>query len=286
VATGAAASLTQAMLIDAWPDRQARTMARWTLLSTIGDFLGPLVVGALAISTGATAWRTAFAIVGALLAVWAVAVSLRAFPAPPSPPADDEPTLWQAVRAALVDRVLLAWLLGVQLCDLLDEILVVFASLRVRGELGASPAWQSATIGAFVAGGALGLVALDRLLTRHTERRLLISFGLACTAAFAAWLAAPAVWLVAAGMFAVGATAAPLYPLAAAQAYARYPGRAGVVSVAGHVFAPLGLALPWLLGLVADRAGTVAALALLIAQPIGLVALAAATRGHRSPSHG
>jgi hypothetical protein len=56
--------------------------------------------------------------------------------------------------------------------------------------------------------------------------------------------------------------------------------------VAGHVFAPLGLALPWLLGLVADRAGTVAALALLIAQPIGLVALAAATRGHRSPSHG
>jgi MFS family permease len=181
------------------------------------------------------------------------------------------------VREAIRDRVLIGWLFGIALCNLLDEILIVFASLHVRDDLGASAAWQSATVGAFVAGGAIGLVALDRLLTRHSEHRLMIATGIACAVAFVAWLAAPVVWLSAVLMVPVGATAAPLFPLASAQAYARCPGRSGVVVVAGHLFAPFALAVPWLLGAVADRAGTMAALAILVAQPIGLVVLAAAT---------
>ena len=288
VATGAAVSLTEATLIDAWPDRQARTMARWTLLSLVGDFAAPMLIGALAVVRGsATGWRTAFAIVGGALAVWAVAVSLRRFPAPPSGPEDDEPSLWEAVRDALRDRVLVGWLFGLALCNLLDEILIVFASLHVRDALGGSPAWQSATIGAFVAGGAIGLVGLEWLLPRHAERRLIIAFGIASAAAFVAWLAAPVAWLSALLMLFVGATSTPLYPLASAQAYARRPGRAGVIVVAGHLFAPFALALPWLLGAVADRAGTGVALSLLVAQPIGLVVLAVATapvrRGPATP---
>lgn len=82
-------------------------------------------------------------------------------------------------------------------------------------------------------------------------------------------------------MIPVGATAAPLYPLAAAQAYARRPGRSGSVLAASHLFTPLGLALPWLLGTVADRAGLLVALALLVVQPLGLVALATAGPGRR-----
>lgn len=274
VATGAATSLTEATLVDAWPERRARTMARWTLLGLIGDFAAPIVIGALVILQGSAGWRTAFAIVGGLVAVWALATSLRRFPTPPASDGDDEPSLWQAVRDALADRVLLAWLFGLALCDLLDEILVVFASLHVRHNLGGSPAWQSATIAAFVAGGAAGLVIVDRLLVRHDERRLLIATGVACAAAFGIWLATPVAWLAAVLMLPVGATAVPLYPLVAAQAYGRRPGRAGVVVVAGHVFAPLALSLPWLLGVIADRAGTLVALALLIAQPVGLVILA------------
>ena len=76
----------------------------------------------------------------------------------------------------------------------------------------------------------------------------------------------------------VNALAAPLYPLASAQAYARCPGRSSVVLVTSHLFAPFGLALPWLLGWVADHAGTFVALALLAAQPVGLVVLGALTR--------
>ncbi|HET9624983.1 MAG TPA: MFS transporter [Kofleriaceae bacterium] len=287
VAAGAATGLSEAILVDAWPDRQARTMARWTLLSLIGDFAGPALVGVLATAIGGhAAWRPAFVVTGALFTVWTIATCARAFPAPPArADDDDEPPLWQAVRDALRDRVLIAWMFGTALCNLLDEILVVFASLHVRDDLGAGPAWQSVTIGAFVAGGALGLVALDRVLARWPgrERRALIATGAACAVAFAAWLAAPTAWLSALGMVGVGVTAAPLYPLASAQAYARRPGRASVVIVASNLFAPMSLALPWLLGLVADHTSVTTALWLLIAQPIGILALAITTgdRGNR-----
>jgi MFS family permease len=284
VATGAAVSLGELVLIDLWPDQRARTMARLTLLGLVGDLAAPVLLGALAVlAPGPEVWRTAFAIVGVLLAMWTVVVSLRAFPASAAAAADDEPPLWQAAREAIRDRMLIAWLFGTALCHLLDEILIVFASIHARNVLGATAAEQSVLVGAFIAGGAVGLVVLERLLTRYTEHRLLIVAGTACTAAFVAWLAAPTVWLSVALMVAVGVTAAPLYPLASAQAYARCPGRSSVVLVTSHLFAPFALAVPWLLGWIADRAGTLAALAALAAQPIGLVILAAATRRSTTP---
>jgi len=285
VATGAAASLSELVLIDRWPDQRARAMSRIVLLGLAGDFAAPLLLGALAVvASSFEGWRTAFAIVGAMLAAWAVAVSLRAFPAGAAAADEDEPPLWQAAREAIRDRLLIAWLFGTALCHLLDEILIVFASIHVRERLGATAAEQSVLVGAFIAGCAIGLVCLERLLARHSEHRMLIAAGAACTVAFVAWLAAPTVWLSVVLMVPVGVTAAPLYPLASAQAYARCPGRSSVVLVTSHLFAPFGLALPWLLGWIADHAGTAAALALLAAQPVGLVVLAAVTRPHAAPA--
>jgi MFS family permease len=277
IATGASSALSQATLVDRFPDHRARTMARWTLLSLVGDLAAPLVLGGLAaIDLG---WRAGLAIVGGVLAVQFVLVTSRAFPEPPaSNTSEAEPSLWQSLRSAIGDRVLIGWLFGMALCELLDEILIVFASLHIRHELGAGPAWQSAVIIAFVLGGAAGLVVLDRLLTRHSERRLLIATSLACVVCYAAWLASPTPWLSTLLMIPVGATSAPLYPLSAARAYARCPGRSGVVLVASHLFRPLGLALPWLIGIVADHAGTPTALALLVVGPLGLALLARATR--------
>lgn len=286
VATGAAVSCTELTLIDRVPDQRARTMARWTLLAMVGDFAAPVLLGALAmIAPGPEGWRIAFAIVGALLAVWAAIALGSPLPVAAVAAEDDQPPLWQAAREALRDRVLIAWLFGTALCHLLDEILIVFASIYVRDSLGASPAAQSAMVGGFIAGGALGLVGLDRLLARHGEHRLMIAAGVACAVLFAGWLAAPSAWLAIVLMVPVGATAAPLYPLASALAYARCPERSSVVMVASHLFAPLTLALPWGLGWVADHAGVPAALALLAAQPVGLVALAAVTSPRRTAGH-
>lgn len=102
---------------------------------------------------------------------------------------------------------------------------------------------------------------------------MLLACASACAIAFVAWILAPALWLSVALMGLVGMFAAPLYPLAAAQAYARRPDASGSVLAAQSLFTPLGLALPFVVGFIADRAGTYVALLVLIAQPLGLVAL-------------
>lgn len=300
VATGAGVSLAQATLLDAAPAERARTMARWTFASLIGDLAAPallMLLGATGVSLGGAHWRATYVVVAALLAAWAVVTWVTPIPrgvgtvdedvaaqTAAAQPAPEPRGLIAGLREALRDRVLLAWLFGLQLCDLLDEILIVFAALHVREVLHGSPAAQAAVVGASMLGGAAGLVALDRLLARgRAEADLLVASGLACATAFAAWLFAPTVWLSAALMFVVGATASPLYPLVAAQAYARRPAASGSVLAAGHLFGPLGLALPYLIGVVADHAGTRVALALLIVEPLGLVALTVALRRRAPP---
>lgn len=278
VATGASVALAQATLVDGTPDQRGRTMARWTLLSSLGDFAGPLIVGGLALV--GLGWRASYVVIGAALAVWAAITWATPFADARGAEDDEEaaPGVLAALRDALRDRVLVAWLFGVALCDLLDEILVVFATIHVREQLGGGTLVQSAVVGAGMVGSTLGLVWLERLLVRHGETKLLVWFGSACAVAFVAWILAPTAWASIALMVPVGAFASPLYPLAAAQAFARRPEQSGTVLAAGHLFTPLGLALPWLVGLVADHAGTFVALGLLIIQPLGLVALALLTR--------
>ena len=279
IATGAAASLAQATLIDHAPEQRARTMARWTLLGLVGDICTPvLLAGLSAIGLG---WRAGYVIVGMLLGVWALVTWL--VPIPHTAGSEDESAepklgIFAALREALRDRVLMLWLFGLALCDLLDEILVVFATLHVKGVLGGDPFAQSAVVATSMGSGAIGLVALDRLLAKHGERTLLVWFGSACACAFAAWICAPNVWSSIVLMVPVGATATPLYPLVAAQAFARRPESSGAVLAASHLFTPLGLALPFAIGVIADHAGTYVALAVLIVQPIGLVVLAIAMK--------
>jgi fucose permease len=241
----------------------------------VGDLAAPVLLALVAFV--GSSWRVVYAIVAGVLALWLAALGRVPTPVR-GDSGNDRPPLFARVREALRDRVLVAWLFGKELCGLLDEIFVVFASLHVRLELHASALWQSAIVAAFMIGDAIGLVALDRLLRSRSERGLLAVASLGCIVVYVAWLAAPTPLVALVLAVPVGVFVAPLYPLAAAQAYACRPEASGSVLAAGHVFTPLSLALPWLLGLVADRAGTIVALACLLVQPVGLAALVAATR--------
>jgi MFS transporter, FSR family, fosmidomycin resistance protein len=279
VAAGCGVTLAQATLIDARPDERERTMTRWAAMGTVGDLLAPAL---MAIAAWATlGWRHAFAFVGAIVAVWALALARLPFPEPASPRPDEAEAAAAPARwtAALRPRLLL-WLLGVTFCDLLDEILVVFASLHLRDTLGAGPAERSLVLAAFVAGGGLGLAITDRLLARVAALRLLAVAAAACIALYLAWLATATLWLSAVLMVGVGAATAPLYPIAAAQAYAALPGRSGTVNAVGHAFTPLAMAFPLGLGWLADAVSPAAALTVLVAQPVVLLVLAVTlTRG-------
>jgi MFS family permease len=275
IASGVAVSLAQATLVDRTPDARGRTLARWTLVSAIGDLAAPVLLAALALA-GAD-WRLAYALVGALLVVWLV--MMFADRDDGRVQREDSPPLLAALKETLRDKTLVAWLFGAALCDLLDEILVVFASLHVRLDLGAGVVWQSAIVAAFILGEIASLVILDKLLASRSEWRLLVIAAIGCAVTYALWLASPTPLAALVLAIPAGAFIAPLYPLSAAQAYARRPDASGSVLAAGHLFTPFGLALPWAIGALADHAGLFAALLLLVVQPLGLVVIVLCTRG-------
>jgi MFS family permease len=274
--TGTATSLAQATLVDR-SSEPGRTMARWALVSTLGDLGAPALFALLALFD--RGWRSAFAVVAVVLV--AATIGLCSVDIPGDGSGDDESPLWNMLWSALRDRKLVAWLFGMALCDLLDEILIIFASLHVSNDLDGGPLMISAVVGALVAGSAIGLVMVDRLLKQRAELTVLAASAIACAASYALWMLAPTPWLAVVLMVPVGMTAAPLYPLSAAQAYAMRPEQSGAVLAAGHIFTPFGLALPWLLGLAADHWGTRTALGLLAIEPIGIAILAIASRSSR-----
>jgi MFS family permease len=286
IASGAAVGLAQATLVDANPTRRAAVVTRWTLLAALGDGAAPallVLVGALGLT-----WRAGYLVLAGVIAAWAVVIALRPLPvgfAAHAAAAEGAPAqkLWPTLVAAIRNRKLVAWLFALVLCDLLDEILVVLASLHLRDNLGAGPEWRTIVLGALVLGSVIGLVAVERLLVRVAATRLLAWTAFSCAVTYAVWLAAPTPFTSAILMVPVGVTSAPLYPLTAAQAYAANPGKSGAVLAIGHLFTPLALALPWLLGAVADHRGLPLALALLAVQPIGLAIMAVTVPTEDSP---
>lgn len=285
IAIGTASSLSQATLIDRAPDQRARTMARWTLLALIGDLCTPAILAVLSIA--GLGWRAAYVVIGGVIAVWTIiafATPIAIAESANDEPAEESKSLLASLKEALTDRTLIAWLFGLALCDLLDEILVVFATIHVKTALGGGTLAQSAVVATCMASGALGLFVLERLLAKgHDERRLLVAFAAACAVAVVAWVCAPTIAASLVLVIPVGAASTPLYPLVAARAYAQRPEESGAVLAASHLFTPLGLALPYLIGAIADHAGTYVALLVLVVQPLGLVALATADRAKRAP---
>lgn len=269
VAIGSASGLAQATLVDQ-AEHRARTLARWTLLSTLGDVCAPVVLLACG------GWRAGYGVTACVLAAWAIALCCVPIDGVGSgDDGDERASLWDALR----DRELLAWLLACALCDLLDEILIVLASLHVRDDFGGSLFAQTVVVVLFVAGGFIGLVILERVLITQPERRVLIIASLLCAASYGTWMLAPSLIGCAILIVPVGVFASTLYPLASAQAYALRS--SGLVLAASHVFTPIGLALPFLLGAAADRWGLPAALGMILTAPISICMLAIRQRKAR-----
>jgi MFS family permease len=271
-ASGVAGSIAAARLVEASPDGAERAMTRMSLAGALGDLAVPLLVGAVA--WAGLPWRASLLVVAVLAGAHALAV-LRAPDMPVAlDAAEQESRDAVTLRAALRTPMLLVWLGGVAACALLDEILVAFAALHLRQGLGASEVVTAVALGAWALGWAVGLVVTERLLARFPARALLAGASIACAVATLAWLFPEEPGAAAAGLFALGAASAPLYPIALARAYAACPGRAALVDVAAQLFTPFEIALPFVVGVVADAWGVRVALAALIAQPLVLLALA------------
>ena len=272
-ASGAGVSLSQATLMDTYPEERERLMTRWVLMGATGDLAAPALFWLLALF--ALGWREAFVIAGVLIVVYALLLSRQRFEAPPALRRDEaELGTWAALKLAFRDRKLLMWLFASWLCHLMDELLVAFGALHMRDNLGADAETRSVILMALMLGGMAGLVVLDRLLARFERLKLLIAACLGTAVCYSAWLTADSAIASGIWMFATGFFLSALYPLAKAQAYRALPGRSGMLNAMAHVFTPLDIVVPLALGLVADRFGLLPALAVLLAQPIGLFVIA------------
>lgn len=277
-ASGCGVGLSQAALMDANPGRHEQLMMRWTLAGSLGDLATPGLL-ALMVLIGGT-WQAGFIAVGVVFLFYAALLWRQPFLAMAAASqsgteGEAKASLRHVAVSALRDRRLLLWVLAVVLCDLLDEILVAFGALRLREHVGADLNQRAAILTAFAVGGTIGLVLAERLVDRLDPRKFLLVASLACTACYAAWIAAETPLASGVSMFGVGLFSSTHYPVAKAQAYRAFPGRAGTVNAVITAGGWLQLPIPLLIGWVADRAGLGAAVSLLFAQPVGLALICA-----------
>ena len=286
-AIGAAVGLAQAALVEQRPAQATRTLARWTLLSSVGDLLAPLVVAATAAAGGG--W-TALSLIGASLWLLAGGITLPLpFPRPIPTPAtaehdDDEPApstwaeLRQAIGTALRDRLLLRWLGILFMATMVDEIFLGFTGLLLHDHLHATIGATSLILALGMIGGMAGLLAFERVLARHVDHerigiQLLPWLALLTLAGIITLLLAQTLWLAAIALVAIGLGATGWYPVAKAAVYGRLPGRAGLALAIVGLLMPLELILPAIVGLLAGQFGLVAALGFLGLAPIGVLLL-------------
>lgn len=271
-----AIGLSQTALMDNAPGASMRIMTRWTMLSSIGDFLSPLAVTTI-VSFG-LGWRGICLIAAGCWLAAAVSVWPLHFPQPPSTyrQKDDESdgSIWAALRLALHDRVLLRWSILSMLTTMLDEIFLTFLVLYLRDVLHASALASGLTVGIGMAGGFLGLVLLDRLHERIAPLRLLQVASVLALVGVAGLLLVRALWVAPLAFFIMSLGSACLYPIVDAQAYARLPGRSGMKAFISSLGQPFEIVLPAITGFVAGQFGLTASLALLGSAPLFFLLLA------------
>src|SRR5208337_1959537 len=241
LASGAFVSLTQAEIMDAWPDRQAQVMARWDLAGSTGAVAGPLLLTAVLASGGG--WRAGYLVLAGLAAIVWLGACLRgpSSAAAGSPAADAagkaaaeesaEQRPWteraREIAAALRDWGTLRWLLLIEVADLLVDVFTGFLALYLVDVAHLPPAVAALAIAIRLGAALAGDVALVVILERAGDLAVLRASAIAAALLYPGFLFVPGVPKLVV-LAALSAATAPWYPLLQARLYGSLPGRSSV----------------------------------------------------------
>jgi MFS transporter, FSR family, fosmidomycin resistance protein len=274
-------AIAQAALMDAAPQDRERGMARWVFGGTLGDLLGPALLGVF----GATlfGWRATWLAAAVVLSLAAFALSRVELPAAAFHDDDTRGVSADvqrvgALRAALENPKLLLWEFGSTLCNLLDETFVALATLWTVAHFRSEPRAVAIVLAACTLGALAGLFVMQRALNRISPRALLVASCVGSCASFFAWLGSDSLFAATITMFVLGGCIAFHYPLAQAQAYRAAGSRSDAVAAFGAILGAFDFAYPIALGLIADRFGLEYALIALLLQPLGILGVLTLTR--------
>ncbi len=277
----ASIGLSQAALVELAPTRATQVMARWTLLSSIGDLLAPLILVAIVgIHLG---WAGLWELAASLWLVVTVIVGIHRFPKLSKAVENEEgtatKTLLAGLREALQDSILLRWSLLTVIPTMVDEVFLVFTALYLRDVVHASPEAVGIVIAIHTAGALLGLFALDRFLLRwSTPRQLLLWLSLLVLVGMLCLLSFSSLWAATLALFVIGLGVSSWYPLAKGQAYSRFPERVGTVRAVISLFAAVDVALPGLVSIIVARFGLIEGLGFLGLAPVLMLFLLVGVR--------
>ncbi len=285
-ASGAFVSLTQAELMDAWPDRQAQVMARWDLAGAAGAVAGPLLLTAvLAVEGGGEVgggWRAGYLVLAGIGALAWLGALLRGQPkadghraaaeAEAEAEAEDaEQKPWTArareVAAALKDWGMLRWLLLIEVADLLVDVFTGFLALYLVDVAHLTPEVAALAVavrlGAVLAGDAALIVILERV----GDLTVLRASAAAAALLYPGFLLVPGAMPKLAVLAALSAATAPWYPVLQARLYGSLPGRSPVAVTLSSAAGLAGGLGPLAVGLAAQAFGLSWALAGLVVVP-------------------
>jgi MFS transporter, FSR family, fosmidomycin resistance protein len=283
--SGAYVSLTQAELMDAWPDRQARVMARWDLAGAIGAVAGPLLLMAVLACGGG--WRDGYLILAAFAAVTWLGTCLREpLPAAQAPGGSEDngaavrsAGAWvREVLAAVRDWGTVRWLVLLQVADLLVDALTGFLALYLVDVAHVTPVLAALAIAIRLGAGLGGDAALVVVLDRVGDVAVLRGSAAAAAVVYPAFLLVPGTAAKLVILAVLSAATAPWYPLLQARLYGRLPGRSSVAVTLGTAAGLAGGLGPLAVGMVAERFGLSWALAGLAIVPVVVLAGCATAR--------
>ncbi len=288
-ASGAFVSLTQSGLMDADPGRREQHMVRWELAGSVGSVTGPvLLVAVLAIGGS---WRLAYLVL-ALIAVMAWLGVARDGPGPTPPPgagnpaeqdpAEQDPAEQDPARsggAATARRAIgvlrqagvVRWLVLIEACDLLLDVLTGFLGLYLVDVVHATNAQAALGVAIRLATGLAGDAAGIRVLERVPGLTVLRVSVVAAALLYPGFLLVPGLWPKLLLLGCLSVVTAPWYPVLQAQLYGSLPGRSGVVVSLSSAAALLGGAAPVAVGFLAQRFGLAWALTCLAVAPLCLL---------------
>jgi FSR family fosmidomycin resistance protein-like MFS transporter len=289
-ASGAFVSLTQAEIMDVWPDRQAQVMVRWELAGSIGAVAGPLLLTAVLASGGG--WRDGYLVLAGLAAASWLGSCLRGpvIPVAQTAAADGGQTQggetasrpWRArageVIAALRDWGTLRWLVLLQVADLLVDVFTGFLALYLVEVVHLRPALAALAIAVRLGAALAGDAAVVLVLERAGDLAVLRTSAVAAALLYPGFLLVPGTVPKLVILAVLSAATAPWYPLLQARLYGSLPGRSSVavtLSTAAGMAGGLG---PLAVGLLANGFGLPWALAGLTVVPVAVLALSATAR--------
>ena len=267
-ASGAFVSLTQAEIMDAWPDRQAQLMARWDLAGAAGAVAGPLLLTAVLASGGS--WRAGYLVLAGISTLVWLGALLRGRPKPDGRMAAAETDEagqrpWTArfaeIGTALRDWATLRWLLLIEVADLLVDVFTGFLALYLVDVAHLTPAVAA------LAGDAALIVILERV----SDLTVLRVSAAAAALLYPAFLLVPGVVPKLAVLAALSAATAPWYPVLQARLYGSLPGRSSVAVTLSSAAGLAGGLGPLAVGLVAQSFGLSWALAGLVLVPAAVL---------------